>query len=106
MPKTNFDPKDKAQVTKLFSDFKQFLQEHDIGSILINVQDILPSLGILLDDKIIATDTDMQNNGGTIYLIVRIYTMHGLKIIVKLTNQGNVYSWVEGIHESDCYCSQ
>ena len=73
-------------------------------SVLNNVQDILPYLNVLLDDKIVACDVEMQNNGNVAFLMTRIYTAHGLKIIVKITEQGNIYRWIEGIHESDCYC--
>ena len=101
-----FDIKDKENVKKLFSEFNQLVEEHDLNSILMNTQDLMPLLNVTIDDKVIAVEVDKQRDGYQHYIVVRVYYQHGIKFVLKVGSEGLLVRWIEGINEAEVYCGQ
>ena len=98
------DLKDKNQVTQLFSELEPLVQQHKLKELLDKTLDILQYLNVLVDDKVIAVDAEEHNEKYESYIIIRIYTMHGLKVVLRVNKSGFIVRWVEGISNCETYC--
>jgi len=104
MSNQNLNLKDKNQVVQLFSEFEPLVKEHKNKELLEKTLDLLPHLNVIVDDKIIAFDSEETGDKYEKVIVLRIYTMHGMKIVVRLNDKGYITRWIEGISNCEVYC--
>jgi len=100
MSSQNLDLKNKDQVTQVFSEFLPLVQQHKLKELLDKTLDLLPQLNIMIDDKIIGLDVDTPSDG----IVIRVYSMHGMKIVIRIWKSGYITRWIEGISNCETYC--
>ena len=94
-----------------YKELKELADKHQITAMIPKILPILEERNIWLNDKVVAMTvsddiTYYNKELSEKFLLIKLFTEHGLKVIVKVGDGGYVNAWIEGINEVFCGCGE